>query len=102
MALAAVAARPRPSTIERPLQRPRVEPSGEGTSSRARSMREGTSPTRASSSSTPQVVAGRLAATPDLMVRYWVPQGELYRRFITLDTTLEPVYDPVICTHVSL
>ena len=92
---AAAAAHPRPTTIERPLQRPRIIPSGEGTSS-------GGQPTRDSPSSTHQVVTGRLAATPDLMVRYWAPPGELHRRFVTLDTTLEPVYDPATCTHVSL
>ena len=77
---AAAAARPRPSTIERPLQYPLVEYSGEGTSSGVQPVRERTSPTRASSSSAPQVVAGRLTATPDLMVRYWTPPGELYQK----------------------
>ena len=91
---AAAAAHPRPATMERPLQRPRTEASGEGTSS-------GGQPTRGPSSSGHQVVVGRLAATPDLMVRYWAPPGELHRRFVTLDTTLEPVYDPVTCTYVS-
>ena len=81
--------------MERPLQRPLIVPSGEGTSS-------GGQPARDSSSSTHQVVVGRLAATPDLMVRYWAPPGELHRRFVTLDTTLEPVYDPTTCTHISL
>ena len=81
--------------MERPLQRPRIIPSGEGTSS-------GGQPARDSSSSTHQVVVGRLATTPDLMVRYWAPLGELHRRFVNLDTTLEPVYDPATCTHVSL
>ena len=57
------AAHPRPTTIERPLQCPRVESSGEGTSSGAQPVRERTSPIRASSSSAPQVVAGRLATS---------------------------------------
>ena len=79
-----------------------VESNGEGTSSGVQPTRERMSPTRASSSSTPQVVAGRIVSIPDLLIRCWVPPGELSCRFLTLNTTLELVYDPVTCTHVSL
>ena len=84
--------------MERPPQHPRIVLSDEGTSSRAPLVRAGVPST---GTSAPQVVGGRLTFNPDLLTRCWMPPGELSRQFLTLDTTLEPVYDPATCTHVS-
>ena len=88
--------------MERPSQRPRVFFSGEGSSSGAQPVGDGAPPTGAPSGSASQVIVGRLVSVPDLLVRCWVPPGELSHRFLTLDTTLEPPYTPDTCTHVSL
>ena len=76
--------------------------SGEGTSSGAPTIRDRVSPTRASSSFAPYIVAGRLAATPDLLTRYWMPPGKLSRQFLILDTSLKLVFILEASTHVSL
>ena len=65
-------------------------------------MRDRVPSARASSSSSSHVVAGRLAVTPDLLTRCWMPPGELSRQFLTLDTSLEPVFVLETSTHVSL
>ena len=89
---------PRPRALERPSQRPRIVPSGEGTSSGVPPVGGSVPATRAAAS---QIMGGRLISVPDLLTWCWMPPGELSHQFLTLDTILEPVYDPVACTHVS-
>ena len=85
---------PRPTVQGRPLQRPRIASEGEGTSSRA--------PIRASdpSSSSFQMIAGRLACPSDLMTQCWMPSSELSHQFLSIDTSLELMFFSETSTHV--
>ena len=94
---ARVPTRVRPRTLERPHQRPRIIPGGEGTSTGVPQAADVPS----DSGSGSQTVLGRLRCPPDMMVRCWMPSGELSRKFLRPDTTLEPVFIPDTATHVS-
>ena len=89
--------RPRPRVLERPQQRPRTASAGEGIPAGAP---QGTA---APSSSIPdsRAVLGRLGCPPDMMVHCLMPLGELSRRFVQLDDSLQPVFTPATSTHVS-
>ena len=86
----------RPRTLERPQQRPRTIPEGEGTSAGV------TQGADVPSSSGSQTLLGRLGCPPGMMLRCWMPSHELSRQFLCLDTSLEPVFIPDTATHVSL
>ena len=83
--------------MERPQQRPRVATAGEGTSAGAP---QGTAVPSGSGSDS-QAILGRLGCPPDMMVRCWTPPGELSRRFVQLDDSLQPIFTPTASTHVS-
>ena len=87
--------RSRPRTLERSQQRPQTVSGGEGTSIGA--SRDTSGPSSFGS----QILLGHLACLPDLMIRGWVPPGELSRQYLRIDTSLEPVFYPETATHIN-
>ena len=87
--------RVRPRTLERPHQRPRIVPGGEGTPAGVPQAAD------VPSGSGSQTVLGKWGCPLDMMVRCWMPTSELSRQFLRLNTTLEPVFIPDTTTHVS-